>query len=86
MNQIGSGKIWGKCPRGSDIPTVQAYHGSLPEGKQGIEFECDILPDRTSHPFEARWSAKNSQVSVEDEFAKIKVKILKIVYLKTDER
>lgn len=53
--QCESGEIWGKEPRGGFRPTVQAYPLEIPQGRRGIEFQTNILPDSMGSPFEARW-------------------------------
>ncbi len=35
---LTSGELWGRPPRGSDFPAVQAYAGALREGDLGFEF------------------------------------------------
>jgi len=52
--QTQSGEIWGKTPRGGNLPTVQAYAGNLPGGR-GIEFHTEIEPNPSGSPYEARW-------------------------------
>jgi hypothetical protein len=69
-------EIWGSPPRNmyqSDIPKVKAYEGKLPEGKRGIEFTTDIMPDSGCRPGEPVWSGPRMGVTVEDGYAKIKV-------------
>jgi len=69
--QVSSGEVWGRAPRGSDIPKVQAYEGPLPEGARGIEFTTDVTPDPYGIPGQPEWSGPRPGVRVEDEFAKI---------------
>jgi RHS repeat-associated protein len=69
--QEETGEIWGRAPRGSDIPKVQAYRGPLPEGRRGIEFITDVAPDPGGVPFLPTWSGPRAGVRVEDGFAKI---------------
>jgi hypothetical protein len=45
--QESSGEIWGHSAQGSDIPSVKAYNGPLPEGARGIEFTTDTPPTPT---------------------------------------
>jgi hypothetical protein len=69
-------EIWGFPPQNiyqSDIPKVKAYKGKLPEGRRGIEFTTDILPDSGCRPGDPRWSGPRAGVIVEDGCAKIKV-------------
>lgn len=42
--QLDSGEIWGHAARGSDIPSVKAYTGPLPEGRAGVEFYTSAPP------------------------------------------
>lgn len=54
--QVASGEVWGRPARGSQIPSVKAYVGSLPGGQRGIEFHTEVPPDPgSSTPFEVRW-------------------------------
>jgi RHS repeat-associated protein len=54
--QQASGEIWGRTPRGGDVPTVQAYEGPLPEGTRGVEFTTDAPPSSVNPgSSEARW-------------------------------
>lgn len=50
-----TGVLWGFEDRGSDIPSVDAWEGSLPDGLDGVEFETDVPPDRGGRPRWARW-------------------------------
>lgn len=67
-------EVWGRAPLASEIPTVQAYRGPLPDGKRGVEFETDVPPDRWTPPLQANWSGPRPGVRVEDGFARIEVK------------
>ena len=49
-----SREIWGRPARGSGLPSVKAYPGSLPN-RRGVEFMTDIEPMPGSAPNEARW-------------------------------
>lgn len=71
--QVASQEIWGRAPRDSSWPQVQAYRGTLPAGSRGIEFYTDVAPDPSHHPFEARWSGGGlrTEVKTDGEFAKI---------------
>ena len=59
VEQCRTSEIWGRIPRWSQWPAVQAYGGRL-KGSRGIEFTTDTHPhpngtlDRNS-PFELRW-------------------------------
>ena len=78
--QMESGEIWGKPARGSFFPKVKAYEGALPEGKHGIEFMTDVEPDDGSPPGQACWSVGHPGVRLEGEFAKLNVKVIRVVY------
>lgn len=75
--QEASGEIWGKAPRGSDIPKVQAYSGPLKDGQRSIEFTTDVPPDRGGFPRLPEWSGPRDGVAVDGEFARITVRITK---------
>lgn len=82
--QQASGQVWGRAARNvfaSDIPKVKAYVGPLPDGVSGIEFTTDVPPDPGCPPGKAVWSGPRSGVVVEDDFAKIAVKIVKSVII-----
>jgi len=54
--QVLSKEIWGRPARGSNIPSVKAYRGNLPEARRGIQFTTPVEPEAgSSSPFEARW-------------------------------
>lgn len=71
--QESTGEIWGRSPKASEWPQVQAYRGPLPGQARGVEFFARVAPDRNDHPREARWSGggKRSDVRTDGEFAKI---------------
>lgn len=69
--QMASKQMWGRAPFGSDIPTVQAYKGQVPEGARGVEFTTNVPPDPYGLPAEDRWSGTRPDVPVEGDFAKI---------------
>ena len=50
QDQIDSGMLWGRTPRGGKCPTAQAYVGPLPTGQSGIEFMTSIKPHQTGLP------------------------------------
>jgi hypothetical protein len=77
--QKASREIWGREARGGNRPKVKAYVGPLPEGLSGIEFETDLPPDRGCPPGHAYWSGPRSGVVVEGDYAKIKVKNIRII-------
>lgn len=43
---LASGELWGRPPRNSDIPAVQAYRGMLPDDHAGFEFYAFSRPDQ----------------------------------------
>jgi hypothetical protein len=61
--QVISSEMWGRVPRGGylAVPTVQAYDGPLPPGRNGIEFYTPVRPDQV-HPI-CRWFESNSGTS-----------------------
>lgn len=78
--QEESGEIWGTYNRdamGGRTPyaSVDAYHGPLPSGQRGIEFETDVPPDRYSPPHLARWTGPRDGVTIEGDYAKIRVTV-----------
>ncbi len=75
--QEQTSEVWGRSARGSGTPKVKAYVGHLPEGDRGIEFDTDIPPDAESAPGQAVWSGPRDGVTVEGDFAKIRVRITK---------
>lgn len=56
--QENSQEVWGKEPRGSNIPTVQAYKRKLTERNRGIEFDTYVEPNSDGHPHTASWSGE----------------------------
>ena len=74
-NQTVTGQLWGRANRGSDTPSVDGYAGPLPPGIRGTEYETSILPDPGTQPRLVRWTAANSGVIVEGEFARIPVTV-----------
>jgi hypothetical protein len=77
--QQASQEIWGKAPRNGLQPAVQAYTGPLPPGAQGVEFETDIPPDPGCPPGQAYWRGPRDGVQVDQDYAKIKVRITRVV-------
>ncbi|WP_052026796.1 hypothetical protein [Rhodovulum sp. PH10] len=56
VRQVETGEIWGRPARGSDIPSVKAYRGPMPDGRRGIEFTTPVAPQPGSGSlYEARW-------------------------------
>ncbi|WP_214409289.1 polymorphic toxin-type HINT domain-containing protein [Sphaerisporangium fuscum] len=68
--QVESQEMWGRTPAGGLAPTVQAYHGPLPEGARGIEFYTTVRPYAFNGP-DVRWYEGMPGVRSDDEFAKI---------------
>ena len=81
---VATGELWGRAPRNcfsSETPKAKAYAGPLPHDVSGFEFETDVAPDAGGVPDKPTWSHKYKKrpgVVVEDDYAKIKVKVLKI--------
>lgn len=82
---VASGELWGRPPRNfnrSETPKAKAYRGRLPKDVWGFEFETDVVPDPGGVPDKPTWSHYNKKqrpgVVVEDDWAKIKVKVLKV--------
>lgn len=77
--QVQSGEVWGRPPRGSLIPQVQAYTGTL-QNRRGIDFTTDTEPHPNGSPFEVRWYLNLTpgvlqRFQNEEEFACIKAAI-----------
>jgi RHS repeat-associated protein len=75
-----SGELWGYPARGSDIPSVKAYNGPLPEGARGIEFTTPVTPTTTTRGTPgspAQWYPGTPGVKVEADKAKIPVCVTK---------
>src|SRR5690348_208998 len=72
VQQVDSGEIWGRTPRGGMTPTVKAYAGPI-GGNRGVQFTTDINPHPNSAPHEARWYLGNEGVELRqhggDDFA-----------------
>lgn len=75
---LASGELWGRPPRGSDIPAVKAYFGELPSETVGFEFFSLVPPDRPWGGV-AYWRARSDgSVIVEDDLAKVVVLISRV--------
>lgn len=61
--QEASGQVWGKPARWSNIPSVKAYRGPLPDGARGIEFTTPTAPHIDNHPTLIRWLETTAGVS-----------------------
>jgi hypothetical protein len=55
IEQVASGEVWGRTPRGGMVPVVQAYPLGMPDARRGIEFSTPINPYPNGSPFEVRW-------------------------------
>jgi hypothetical protein len=80
-----TGELWGGVPRYGAAPCVQAFHGALPEGAWGIEFETVVPPDATSMPSRPEWRGPRPGVNVFTDsdgvqWAKIAVTVVRIVH------
>lgn len=75
--QEASCELWGRAPRGSDRPAEKAYIGPLPVGRRGIEFSTNVEPDPNKAPGQAFWRGPRAGVKIEDDFARIKITILR---------
>jgi hypothetical protein len=75
---VASGELWGRAPRNfnaSSFPKAKAYLGHLPEGVLGFEFT------ENGHRKQPTWYDKYGPrpgVVIEDEWAEIKVKVVKV--------
>jgi hypothetical protein len=62
-----SGQLWGRARRNfyaGLIPAVKAWSGPLPANAVGIEFYCNVEPDRGSVPGEPEWTGPRPGVIV----------------------
>lgn len=80
---IASEELWGGPGRNvfqSDIPKVKAFAGPLPPDTAGFEFETDVIPDVGCVPGKPTWCnvPKRAGVFVEDDYAKIKIRLRKV--------
>ena len=55
LEQMRSGEVWGRTPRGGMCPQVQAYAGLLRDGSRGIQFSTNVAPHKNGSPYEVRW-------------------------------
>lgn len=75
---LASGELWGRPPKGSDIPAVKAYFGELPPDTMGFEFFSLVPPDRPWGGV-AYWRARaDGSVVVEHDWAKVEVLISRV--------
>jgi hypothetical protein len=81
---VTSGELWGRAPRNfnaSNFPKAKAYRGPLPAGVLGFEFMTQVAPDKNGHPNQPTWCDKYGPrpgVVIEDDWAKIKVNVVKV--------
>jgi hypothetical protein len=86
LDQVSSREIWGTYSMyGSGIPTVRAFRGPLPAGKDGIEFSTSIPPTpNSSTPTEVYWKLHEQSPKVlpskDGDFARISATIRLIRY------
>jgi hypothetical protein len=52
--QQQSQEIWGKAARWSNLRSVKAYRGPLPQNAQGIEFTT-MVPPSSNGPYNVFW-------------------------------
>jgi hypothetical protein len=70
---LASGELWGRPPRGSNIPAVKAYFGELPSDARGFEFFCAAPPDRP-YGGVVYWRARSGAgVVVDGDWAKLRL-------------
>lgn len=88
LDQVSTSEIWGaRSMYGSAFPTVRAFRGRLPAGKDGIEFSTSVPPTRgASTPKEVYWKlhelSPQVQSSDDGDFARIGATILIVRYTK----
>lgn len=86
LDQVSSGEIWGaRSLYGSAFPTVRAFRGPLPPGKDGIEFSTSVPPTRgASTPIEVYWKLHDQspdvKPSADGDFARIGAVIRQVRY------
>ncbi|MFF0310148.1 RHS repeat-associated core domain-containing protein [Streptosporangium sp. NPDC004379] len=87
---LDSGELWGRSPRYSSFPQVQAYAGPLPASERhkrgSFTFYTEVRPDRGSRLDRPTWGGEGHDaargttgnrpgVYVDDEWAKIKIHV-----------
>lgn len=88
LDQVSTSEVWGALSMfGSYFPTVRAFRGPLPEGKDGIEFSTSVPPTRgSSTPTEVYWKLHDEspqvQSSDDGQFARISATIRIVRYSK----
>ena len=82
QRQAETGEIWGRTPRNSGWPQIEAYPGLLKEGEFGIEFYTAARPNESRHSPVHYWSGPEFEGSarIEGDFAKIPGVITTIRY------
>ena len=77
----GSAEVWGSFPRGiaqSDIRTVKAYNGSLPDDRLGYEFRTDTQPEPGGGGISFWREGMPGVAIVDDSFVRISIRLDKI--------
>lgn len=70
---LTSGELWGRPPRNSNVPAVQAFVGALPDGEPGFEFFAAATPHSTGGG-RAFWRVRDDgTVWGDDEWAKVNI-------------
>jgi hypothetical protein len=88
LDQVSTREIWGaRSMFGSAFPTVRAFRGPLPAGKDGIEFSTPVPPTGgASTPAEVYWKLHDQspqvQSSDDGDFARISATIRVVRYTK----
>ncbi|WP_050881224.1 hypothetical protein [Burkholderia pseudomallei] len=88
LDQVSSCEVWGAVSvYGSLFPTVRAFPGPLPDGKDGIEFSTSVPPSRgSSTKTEVYWKLHEESPQVESsedgDFARIGATIRVVRYTK----
>jgi hypothetical protein len=75
---LDSGELWGRSPRNSDIPAVQAFAGELPTDAAGFEFFAVAPPDAPHGPVMYWRIRADGQVWGDEAWARIVVLITKV--------
>jgi hypothetical protein len=89
LDQVWTREIWGTYSLyGSGLPTVRAFRGPLPAGKDGIEFSTSIPPTpNCSTPTEVYWKLHEQSPKVlaspNGDFARISATIRLVRYTTT---
>lgn len=83
--QVSSQQMWGaRSFNGDGFPTVRAYAGPLPEGRDGVEFSTDVKTYYGAGPSEIQWKHVDGcdprVCLVNEDFCSIPVVIRKVRY------